>query len=52
MRSFTTSGSPTINVIDQTRRRVFDVESVPASEKIVSIFEPHTDIIRKDRREC
>jgi IS5 family transposase len=26
-------------------------ESVPASEKIVSIFEPHTDIIVKDRRD-
>lgn len=26
-------------------------ESVPAGEKIVSIFEPHTDIIIKDRRE-
>ncbi len=38
-------------VICQTRRRVFDGESVPAAEKIVSIFEPHTDIIRKDRRE-
>jgi transposase, IS5 family len=32
-------------VIDQTRRRVVEGESVPASEKIVSIFEPHTDII-------
>jgi IS5 family transposase len=32
-------------VIDQTRRRVFEGEKVPASEKIVSIFEPHTDII-------
>ena len=38
-------------VIDQTRRRVFDGESVPATEKIVSIFEPHTDVIRKDGRE-
>jgi IS5 family transposase len=38
-------------VIDQTRRRVFDGESVPAPQKIVSIFEPHTDIIRKDRRD-
>ena len=26
-------------------------ESVPVSEKIVSVFEPHTDIIRKDRRD-
>jgi len=38
-------------VLDQTRRRVFNEETVPASEKVVSIFEPHTDIIRKDRRE-
>jgi transposase, IS5 family len=38
-------------VISQTRRRVLHGESVPAPEKIVSIFEPHTDIIRKDRRD-
>lgn len=38
-------------VLDQTRRRVFDGETVPAPEKVVSIFEPHTDIIRKDRRD-
>jgi len=38
-------------VIDQTERRVIHGESVPASEKIVSIFEPHTDIIVKDNRE-
>jgi len=38
-------------VVCQTRRRVFGGESVKALEKIVSIFEPHTDIIRKDRRE-
>ncbi|HEX4353371.1 MAG TPA: ISNCY family transposase [Polyangiales bacterium] len=38
-------------VIDQTRRRVFNDETVLAAEKIVSIFEPHTDIIRKDRRD-
>ena len=38
-------------VIEQTERRVIHGESVPASEKIVSIFEPHTDIIVKDRRE-
>jgi IS5 family transposase len=38
-------------VIDQTQRRVLRAESVPASEKLVSIFEPHTDIIIKDRRE-
>ena len=32
-------------VIGQTVRRVLNQEKVPASEKIVSIFEPHTDII-------
>jgi len=32
-------------VITQTKRRVFEGEKVPAKEKIVSIFEPHTDII-------
>jgi IS5 family transposase len=38
-------------VIDQTERRVLKGEKVPASEKVVSIFEPHTDIIVKDRRD-
>ena len=38
-------------VIDQTERRVFKGEKVAASEKVVSIFEPHTDIIVKDRRD-
>lgn len=38
-------------VVDQTFRRVLQGQSVPAAEKIVSIFEKHTDIIVKDRRE-
>ncbi len=38
-------------VIGQTERRVLAGESVPPQDKIVSIFEPHTDIIIKDRRE-
>ncbi len=37
-------------VMSQTERRVLRQESVPASEKIVSIFEPHTSIIVKDDR--
>lgn len=41
----------THRIIDQTTRRVIRGESVPASEKIVSLFEPHTDIIVKDRRD-
>jgi IS5 family transposase len=41
----------TPRVMEQTRRRVLEGQSVPAGEKIVSIFEEHTDIIRKDNRE-
>jgi len=36
-------------VIDQTVRRVFEGEQVPARDKLVSIFEPHTDIIRRGK---
>jgi len=36
-------------VIDQTIRRVFQNEKEPASEKIVSIFEPHTAIIQRGK---
>jgi len=39
------------SVIDQARRRVLDGETVPASEKLFSIFETHTDIIIKKNRE-
>ena len=38
----------TDRVLDQTRRRVFEGESVLAQEKVVSIFEDQSDIIRKD----
>jgi len=38
-------------VIDQTERRVLREEKVPAKDKLVSIFEPHADIIVKDRRD-
>lgn len=38
-------------VMNQTERRVFNEESVPASEKVVSIFEEHTDIIVKAQRQ-
>ena len=37
-------------IADQARRRVFDGETVPAKEKVASLFEPHTDIIRKGGR--
>jgi len=38
-------------VVDQSRRRVLDGESVPVADKLVSIFESHTDILVKGRRE-
>jgi transposase, IS5 family len=38
-------------VLDQAKRRVVEGEKVPSTEKIVSIFEPHADIIVKDNRE-
>jgi transposase, IS5 family len=34
-------------VIAQTERRVLDGEVVPAADKLVSLFEPHTAVIRR-----
>ena len=36
-------------VMDQTIRRILQGEQVPAQEKIVSLFEEHTDIIRRGK---
>lgn len=38
-------------VIEQTERRIMRGEKVLACDKVVSLFEPHTDIIVKDRRD-
>jgi len=38
-------------VLDQTQRRIIGKEKVPSSEKIVSLFEEHTDIIIKGSRD-
>src|SRR5262249_38987497 len=38
-------------IISQTERRVLRGEQVPASDKIVSLFEPHADIIVKGSRD-
>ncbi len=40
-----------LQVIAQTQRRVIDGERVPAADKIVSLFESHTDIIVKGQRD-
>ncbi len=37
-------------VMNQATRRVMEGESVPANEKIFSLFETHTDIIKKGGR--
>jgi IS5 family transposase len=36
-------------VIDQTRRRVLEGEQVPSEQKVYSIFEPHTDLIKRGK---
>ncbi len=38
-----------MRVIDQTERRVLNGETVPAAEKIFSLFEEHTDMIKKSK---
>ncbi len=40
-----------VQVMDQTERRVLRGEKVSAGEKVVSIFEAHTDVIVKDGRD-
>ena len=36
-------------VIDQSERRIFRGETVPADEKLYSIFETHTDLIKRGK---
>ena len=38
--------------IEQSERRVLEGEKVPVDEKIVSIFEEHTDIIKRGKSQC
>jgi IS5 family transposase len=38
-------------VIAQTRRRVLEGEQVPAEDKVYSIFEPHTDLIKRGKQQ-
>ena len=40
-----------LRTIDQTERRVFAKEKVPANEKVISLFEEHSDIIVKGARD-
>jgi IS5 family transposase len=36
-------------VVAQARRRVLEGETVPTAEKLFSIFEPHTDLIKRNK---
>jgi transposase, IS5 family len=38
-------------VLEQACRRIFAREGVPAGEKLVSIFEPHVQVIRRGKRD-
>lgn len=42
---------PMRNVIVQARRSQLQGETVPARERVFSIFEPHTELIKRGRRE-
>src|SRR4029077_3691402 len=39
-------------ILAQSQRRVLDGQAVPAAEKLVSLFEPHADIIVKGARDA
>jgi transposase, IS5 family len=40
----------TVKVCDNARRRVLEGETVPNAEKIHSIFEPHTELIKRGKQ--
>ncbi|MGH8700016.1 MAG: ISNCY family transposase [Burkholderiales bacterium] len=42
-------GARTERVVHQARRRVLQGEAVPTEDKIFSIFEPHTDLIKRGK---
>lgn len=50
VRQLTTLVPRVAQVIAQTTRRVLHGEAVPATEKLVSLFEAHADVLVKDRR--
>jgi IS5 family transposase len=46
LRHFSSLG---LKVVDQARRRVLQGEQVPNEEKIFSIFEPHTELLKRGK---
>jgi IS5 family transposase len=47
--AITTYGERIDRVIDQARRRVLQGETVATADKLFSIFEPHTDLIKRGK---
>jgi IS5 family transposase len=41
--------APLVDRVAQTRRRVLQGEAVPAAEKVLGLFEPHTALIRRGK---
>jgi transposase, IS5 family len=41
--------APALRRLDQAQRRVLQAEQVPTTEKIYSIFETHTDLIKRGK---
>lgn len=39
----------TVHVCDTARRRIFDGETVPNTDKLFSVFEPHTQLIKRGK---
>lgn len=49
IREITTYSELTERAVDQARRRVLQAEEVPTGEKLFSLFEPHTDLIKRGK---
>lgn len=42
--------TPTVErIVDQAQRRIFDGEAVPAGEKVFSLFEEHTELLKRGK---
>jgi IS5 family transposase len=49
IREIRTYSDLTARAVDQARRRVLQNETVPNEDKIFSLFEPHTDLIKRGK---
>jgi IS5 family transposase len=49
IQEITAYGERAERVVNQARRRVLEGQAVPTEDKIFSIFEPHTDLIKRGK---